>query len=311
VPTVGQDRGMTTPAARVLVALDFSAEAERALEHAVALVRRHGGQLVLCHAASAVEPLELGLLPDGGALPAYQAMIAEELAAGRRRLEELAARLAGQVAVELALVEGFPDSALVGLASEHDVDLLVVGTHGRTGLGRALLGSVAEKVVRIAHRDVLVARGPAPTRGYRRILALTDFSPLADRALDRALELAADDAEIVLLHAWQLAGDHYLPGGTAEATVAPIRQAVEASARARGEAVVAARARPGLRFELVEGAASRAIEALAVERDLIAMGSHGRRGLRRLLLGSLAESTVRTAPCSVVVVHPPADAPRT
>jgi nucleotide-binding universal stress UspA family protein len=292
------------PPERIAVAIDFSPESERALEHAVAIARRGGASLVLVHVETAAEPLELGLTPDG-ALPAYQTFLVEELAESRRRLEELAAsHRGGGLEVEVAVVEGFPDTALVETAAERAADLIALGTHGRTGLGRVLLGSVAEKVVRSAHRDVLVARGPAPAGGYPRVLVPTDFSPTADQALDLAVALAADGGEVVLFHGWQLPGAHYLPGRTSDAVLEPVRRAIEDGARAKADAAIAARAgRVTFRFEVAEGSAARGIEERAAGYDLVVMGSHGRRGVRRWLLGSLAESTVRSAPCTVVVVH--------
>jgi nucleotide-binding universal stress UspA family protein len=290
---------------RVAVGDDFSDEAGIAAAHAVALARRHAAALTLIHVESAADPLTLGIAPDGGAMPVYQQLHDEALAAGRARLDERAAALAAAhgIAIETAVAAGFPEETLAALARERRVDLLAIGTHGRTGLGRALLGSVAEKVVRLATGAVLVARGEAPRDGYRRILVPTDFSPLAGRALDAALALAADDAEIVLFHGWQLPGA-FVGGAVTEPVLAPVRQVIEDGARAQAEAALAGRPEdPRIRFELGEGAPTRAIEARGADRDLIAIGSHGRRGVRRWLLGSLAEATVRTAHCSVVVVH--------
>jgi nucleotide-binding universal stress UspA family protein len=297
----------------IVVATDFSAEAERATGHAIALARRSGARIVLCHVETAVEPLEVGLAPDGTTLPAFLTFVQEEVVESRRLIEAAAARVAGAgVAIETSVVRGFPDSAIVELAHDRRAELLVLASHGRSGVSRVLLGSVTEKVVRTFERAVLVARGEPPTStsgGYRRILVPTDFTPRAERALRFALGLAAPDAEIVLFHAWQLSFGHYLPGESTDTLLAPVKGAVVGAAEEKAAALMAvhADAPVRLRFEIAEGGAGRAIEVRAAGVDLVVMGSHGRRGFRRWLLGSLAEATVRAAPCSVVVVHGPDD----
>jgi nucleotide-binding universal stress UspA family protein len=288
---------------RIAVAVDFSPESIYAFDHAVGLARRDGAAVTMVHVAVTIDPLEIGL-PDAATLPAFRQLIVEDASATERALTELRARAVG-VAVDSVVVDGFPDAALVAAAAERDADLVVLGTHGRTGLGRALLGSVAEKVIRTAGRDVMVARGAPPAGGYASVLVPTDFSPLSERALDAALALVADGGEVILFHAWHLPGGHPR-SKTVDDAFEPVRQAVADGARRRGAEVIASRAggRATLRVEVAEGNPARAIDQRAAGCDLIVMGGHGRRGLRRWLLGSTAEATVRGAPCSVVVVHP-------
>lgn len=145
----------------ILCAVDFSPASELALELAADLARRHRCQLTVAHvheppATSATDLLVA--LPDAFEQAARETE--RELDRCRLRAEQLADRPA-----RAALLHGAPAEALVRWAREHPCDVVVLATHGRTGLRRAVLGSVAEKVVRTAPCSVLVARPPAAPRG--------------------------------------------------------------------------------------------------------------------------------------------------
>jgi nucleotide-binding universal stress UspA family protein len=295
---------------RILVAIDFSAHSEVALQQAVALAAHSGAALELLWVedripthtsmhgtvnASVIEELERALTE-----------LHDESAA---RLADLARRAREQhMVVSHHVARGHADEVIVERAAEQGADLVVVGTRGLTGLKRFFLGSVAENVVRASHTNVLVARGEVARFG--RVLVATDFSPGSDRALELACALAAPDAEIVLFHAWQF------PPGTVglRATTAKDGDAVgelqekilELNTR-RGEAMCQRVTRTGrsARFVQEHGAPAAEIQAQleASEYDLACVNTHGHRGFRRLLLGSVTEATVRHAPCSVLVVH--------
>jgi nucleotide-binding universal stress UspA family protein len=165
---------------------------------------------------------------------------------------------------------------------------------------------------------VLVARPPAVEPvGFRRVLVPTDFSESAAVALDQASTLAAPDAVIDILHCWQL--DELADGMVDPADVhAPhaspahglaARRAIEV-AQQIGDALVRrlALGRRQVKFHLREGRATSGVHAFMDEQaapyDLVAVGTHGRAGIQRLLIGSVAEYTVRYAPCSVLVTRP-------
>jgi nucleotide-binding universal stress UspA family protein len=139
----------------------------------------------------------------------------------------------------------------------------------------------------------------------RRILVPHDFSETADHALSYALSLAKKfDARVTVLHAYEVP-----TLGTSEALVASLEFAAEVE-RVAGNALdgIAARARQsGMNIEtmLRRGTAWTEINAIAeqTKADLIVMGTHGRKGVSRVLLGSVAEKVVRTAPCPVLTVH--------
>ncbi len=298
---------------KILVGVDFSDEANMAVKEALNVARRCDAEVVLVHVGAI--PDEPTGLPKSMEATAneYRKVLEDHLAGDRKRLEALRERVDGQGArVSHMVIDGFPDKGVCQAADELDVDLVCVGTHGLTGVKRFLLGSVAERVVRLCERNVLVARHAATDGygGYKRVLVPTDFTDGAARALDLALEVAAPDAQIDVLHCWQLAPlsfDVFAPTKSAAESVRPMREAIKASVDANGERLLEKldTRQQRVTFDSVEAPAPRGIHDRldASEYDLVVMGSHGRRGLRRFLLGSVAEVTVRHAPCSVLVVH--------
>jgi nucleotide-binding universal stress UspA family protein len=142
---------------KILCPIDFSDASRTALETASDLARRHGAALTLFHAY----PVPGYTFPDGSFVASSKML--EELAdQARRHLDEWKglATAQGLAAVEAATAVGEPAYEIVAFAKEQAFDLVVVGTHGRTGLTHALMGSVAERVVRKAPCPVLTVRPP-------------------------------------------------------------------------------------------------------------------------------------------------------
>lgn len=305
-------RGMNVKT--ILVAVDFSDESLAAAEQAIDFARHIGADVTLLHVGP-IPSSPSGIPPSmETTVSAYNKVLSEHLAEDRARLQTLADRLsAGGPQVSHMVIDGFADRGICQAADELDVDLIAVGTHGRTGFKRIFLGSVAEKVVRTSHRNVLVARPGAHSKGgYRKVLVGTDFSEIADHAVSAAVDSVAADGTIDVVHTWQLPPMSYTfmaPTKVADELARPIRESLSSTARARGDELIERFARPGVNMSFIdiEAAPSRGIhEHLeSGDYDLAVVGSHGRRGFRRWMLGSVAESTVRHAPCSVLVVHPP------
>src|SRR5215471_21648822 len=139
-----------------LVPLDFSEYANQALDYAIKLANKLGARLTLLHV---VQSLPMGGVDMGVTLPYtyIQDLEAEIMESLNNYLERVtAAGLEGEV----AMVHGVPFHEIIEMAKAQHVDLIVMGTHGRTGFQHVLLGSVAEKVVRLAPCPVLVARQP-------------------------------------------------------------------------------------------------------------------------------------------------------
>jgi nucleotide-binding universal stress UspA family protein len=136
----------------ILFPTDFSCTSAHAFSVAASLARDHGARLVLLHTAE-----EPALIDGTGLVPFDPVMYRSEL---REKMQQLAVR-AGGVEVETRLAEGNPVAAVLHAAAELHADLVVMGTHGWTGLRRLLMGSVAEAVLRQAPCPVLTVRTPA------------------------------------------------------------------------------------------------------------------------------------------------------
>jgi len=141
---------------RILVPLDFSGHSRKALEAAVPLARRYGGKIFLVHVVQ--PPVVLSPLPAGGQ---YLAPMDNAMAinAAKTHLDELAAKLAPRELLERTLVrQGSPYHEITSAARTLKIDLIVIATHGHSGLKRVFIGSTAERVVRHAHCPVLAVR---------------------------------------------------------------------------------------------------------------------------------------------------------
>lgn len=136
---------------RILVPTDGSIEGERAVEYAIDLAREHGATI---RAIYVVNAASYGGLPMETAWDGISDALREEGQAALERVEEMA----DGVEVETAVLEGSPSRAIVDQASSEGCDLVVMGTHGRGGIDRLLLGSVAERVVRSSPVPVLTVR---------------------------------------------------------------------------------------------------------------------------------------------------------
>lgn len=278
----------------IVVGTDFSEAAGIAVDTAARLARARGARLILVHATGADDPSLTSAL-HGTVEHRREAAVA----ASRARLGEAAEVLGrGGLDVEIAAPLGHADDALRSIGDRAEADLVVVGTRGLGGLDRLLAGTIAERVARGASRPVLVARGrPVAEGGFRRVLVATDFTRSGEPALPLGAALVADDedARLELLHV--------LPPPFDESE----RRASRAQARdLAGKLAARHRAPIEASTHLVEGEAAEEIctRARATESDLVVVGSHGRRGVRRLLLGSVAEEVMQHGPCSVAIARP-------
>lgn len=291
----------------VLAGVDLSAASDQALDRAAAIAALHGARLVIVHAQADDAPIpqaDSAMLEQIGEVSAaVRAATAVELG---ERLQKLEAR---GLRAELMSRTGPPDEVLAAAALEFGAELIVLGTHGHTGIARFLLGSVAASAIRHAPCDVLVVRGKPSAGVFERPLVATDFSPASSKAIAHAGLVCVPQTQIDVVHAWQLPTGSWGASliGQARFPWSTVRDAVLAAAQSQADKLVAEHAKSGhpVRVELVQGQPAQVITQ-AAERaghDLIVVGAHGHRGVRRLLLGSVAESTVRHSPCSVLVVH--------
>jgi len=187
---------------------------------------------------------------------------------------------------------------------------VVTGTRGRTGLKRFLLGSVAEKVVRLASTNVLVARlCPSQSGTFERIMVPTDFSPASEKALRLAFMLAPKGASIDLFHAWQFPPGTHIVGSPDDehGPLSSLRKEILVAAERNAREWIERYQSSGVPLRFVHGygpAAGVVQDHVVTEQyDLVAMGTHGYRGFRHFVLGSVAEAIVRYSPCSVMIAH--------
>jgi nucleotide-binding universal stress UspA family protein len=293
----------------ILIPLDGSPFAEQAIPLARAIARRAGARLDLVRA----HVLYALTQPAASWGPYDPVQDAEWKQQEEAYLEGLAGRLTGVGRVTCAVVSGLAADAVLERARARAADLIVMTTHGRGPVSRFFLGSVADELVRRAPAPVLLIRpGAVPpdlTREaeVRDVLIPLDGSALAEGILETALGLGRLlGARCTLLRVLEsaspprlvLPGDERGEPGACEATA--FLEGLAARFRGpslpvRTRVVVAPRA-----------AAAILRQAEFLGSDLIALATHGHGGLRRLLLGSVADKVIRAAPVPVLVAHVPA-----
>jgi len=274
---------------KLLVCTDGSPESQGAVNAALNLARSAGSKVYLLEVLAFIPGYELqspDLLPP----PTLNLEIqAAQEAAVRERLEKYRAE-AAQQGVDLEPRLRTSTSAYEGILEEAgDIgpDWIIMGRHGFTGLARLLMGSVTARVIGHSPYSVLVVPKEMPL-SFKRILMAGDDSPYSTAAFGEALSLARRMGSALL-------------GVSVAAGEAEIKTATEVVAKMEAEA-----AQQGVTLETVvlRGKPYEAIvkAAQAKQADLIVLGSHGRTGLRRLLMGSVAERVIGQAKCAVLVV---------
>jgi len=292
---------------RVLVAVDLDATSHEALHVADRLAHDLGAAL------GVVNVLPPGL-PEHAVTPHRDSTAHEEHAEETSRLAAVqdyvgreTRRAAGEV--EVFADRGNPDEAIVERAARFGADLVVVGTHGRHGLERLIEGSVAELVVRRASGPVLVVR-PSPASG--RIVAACDLAATTPAVLRWAGLMSGRLGEgVVAVHTVELSMSDVAVVATAifsgTVPVQPDSEAAEslrtAATGALAAEITAAEVSAEPEVQTGPAASTLARRARELEASLIVMGTHGRKGLARVALGSVAETLVRNAPTSVLVVR--------
>ncbi len=293
--------------ASLVVALDGSECAHRAFDLALHIAKAEGSKLSICSVADpsaiygTLEPLVI-----------VERALDQIHDNAQRVVDEAAAKAAAAgVPAQGCVLEGDPAYEIVLYAGKIGADAIVIGTHGRSGLRRLLMGSVAEGVLRHSTAPVIVAREgarvgePAGKSDVEKILVPDDGSETSVRALDIATDFAAStNAELVICHVVNLADVALLSGGEAQLMPGCLLE-LESNAKAiLNEAITRVGSRVRATCRCAEGEPIAEIERLIAEirPDFIVMGSHGRGGLGRVVMGSVAEGVVRAAPVPVMVV---------
>jgi nucleotide-binding universal stress UspA family protein len=293
----------------LVIPLDGSRFAEAALPFGTVLARRHSARLrlVLSHATIPDQA------PGEAAVVAMVALQEQE----RDYLGSIVARIdpAGVLHPELCLLTGQPGPTLAADLERHHDDLVIMATHGRGAISRLWLGSVADYLVRHVHAPLLLVRPrtedqPVGEVRIDRVLVPLDTSTASEQILDPVLEVAETGAEITLVHVvepvlgvsepalpFPMPMDAKLVDELRTMAQARLDRVAE-RLRARGRTV---------RTRVLTGLGAAVVildEAAAGNYGLIAMTTHGEGGLRRLLVGSVADKVIRGADRPVLVLRP-------
>jgi nucleotide-binding universal stress UspA family protein len=293
---------------RILCPIDFSDFSLDALHHGLALAQWYSAQLTLLHVYQVSQPLPVDGLP--GSVPVDVDVDPNKMAEEVRRFCAPFVGPSGRT-VEVIVRPGDAAREIRKEAERLPSDLLILGTHGRSGFERLFLGSVTEKVLRSTRVPVLTIPPPVREPGsplYKTILCPLEFSPASIRALEYALSLAKEaDARLILLHAIE---DVLGEGGAqtlGHLTVSEYYRQLEQDAVTRLRAVVPDEARVWARPEerVVKGRAHQEILKVVADEhvDLVVMGVQGKGVVNRLLFGSTTHRVIREAGCPVLTLH--------
>ena len=300
----------------ILCPIDFSDFSRRALDHAVTIARWYGSRITLLHVCNV---LPVAAYAPGRATPPSTQVLCTDRDALMTAVHQFAdAEVGSSVPITCEIGEGNVADAILAKARTPSTDLIVIGTHGRSGFERVVLGSVTNKVLRRSECPVLsVPRNvpevvPMPPTLFTQIVCAVDFSDCSMRALAYAMSLAQEaDAHLTLTHVIELPPEIPLDlHETMSGGPRSLREYVAVAQSDRRERLEQAvpddvRAYCHVDTVLATGKPHREILRVATERsaDLIVLGVHGRGAVDRLFFGSTTEHVVKQASCAVLTLH--------
>jgi nucleotide-binding universal stress UspA family protein len=293
---------------QIICPVDFSESSMRALAYAAAFARWYDAHLTVLHVVPTFDPMQVrGDLGDP--VRVVTPMPREQVLTEMSRLLSLAAVSPRTTPIAEA---GDPQTTIIDQAVSTKADLIVMGTHGRRGFKRLLLGSVTEAILREAPCPVLTVPPHAPASvsesvTFRRILCPIDFSPSALQALGFGLDLARQaDGRVTLLHVVEWLAEEE-PRASAHLNAPEYRRFMVEDARERLRSLVAEESPTWVEIDdvVVFGRAYREILRAAETKpaDLIVMGAQGRGGIGLALFGSTTQQVVRGSMCPVLTVR--------
>ena len=282
----------------IVVPVDGSDPAQAAAETAVQLADTFDADVSMLAVVEPSDNSPTESLPDA---PGRDDLSSQWLQA----LDRAAATASkADIPCQTAIESGVAHTEIAAHADRVSADLVAMGTHGRTGIDRLLLGSVTERVLRTLDIPVLTIPGvEAAGADIDDIVVPTDGSPGSERAAEHACAFA--DASDATVHAIAVVDTQSLAAvSEGGAAIASLISTLEAQRERHVEAVCERAEERGVAFEstVVEGTPQKAISHYADEcdADLIAMGTHGREGVKRFFLGSVTERTVRESEIPVL-----------
>ena len=300
---------------RILCPIDFSDHSRRALDHAIAIARWYESTVTVLQVFSPVPVAGFGPGPVVFEPIVLTPADRDQLLADTKAFAETES--APGITIEAVVRGGNTAGEILEQATSMKADLLVLGTHGRSGFERLVLGSVAEKVLRKATCPVLTVPKrvpdavPAGPVLYKRILCPVDFSDSSLNALKYAMSMAQEaDGQLTVLHVVEhelenrvdMAGLAYDAGTTIGDF---LKQREEALRRRLRETVAGASEFCSVESLMTHGKPWREVLRIAAERqsDLIVMGVQGRGAADLLFFGSTTQHVVREASCPVLTLR--------
>ena len=285
---------------RILCPVDFSEFSDRACDYAHSFARHFGAKLFVLHVAEPFVPMD----PSSISPSLIDQVYAQKIADAEEKVRELAARQNwNDVEHEVVLERGAVADAILRFVEGNNIDLITMGTHGRRGLDRLVLGSVTERILRTARPPVLAVHSLPQGSGareepvqFRKILYCTDFSDNSPRALEYAFLLACKyKAGISLLHVIERSDS----GKDLEAERCRVLQQLRAVIphNVQNCATVEPAVRAGKTYEEILG------HAAETETDLIVMGVRGRNALDLALFGSTTQRVMQLGQSPILVVR--------
>ena len=277
---------------RILFATDFSEASGPAQTRAVQLARQHGAELHVLNVQVASPTM---FIPEHAT--AGDVIEQAQKDDARKRMDQLIQNIGVPVVQEIRFARGAA-ATVAAYAEENDIDLIVAGSHGRSGIRKLIAGSEARDLARSAPVSALIVRsdGSGDDQPFRCVLAPLDFSAASAAALKQAAAIASESkAELIalhVLHEWLL--PPYYP-------ISPEQIGREHAEEALENFLTEHPVQPDPIRAAVIGSPARAIVDTAGDRkaDLIVMSSAGLSGWERFLLGSVTERVLSHAPCSV------------
>ena len=296
-------RGGTAEFSRILCPTDFSEFSDMAFRYALLLAQHNRAKLFVQHV------VELWRHPEAAFAPAhyYEEFRGHLLHKGEEELRKFVTSNADNgIQPERVVGQGMAADSILALAEAQKADLIVMGTHGRRGFDRLMVGSVTERVLRKASYPVLAVHKPSPdflsSREQQdpvhlnRILFCTDFSENSERALSHALSLTGEyGAELTLLH---VLSDIPNESSIDEATATAMEQLDNLIPPEKPKA-------GKIRSMVRRGSAYQQIIQLALEArtDMVIMAVRGRGALNLAVFGSTTYRVIQLGPCPVLAVH--------
>jgi nucleotide-binding universal stress UspA family protein len=290
----------------IIVPLDGSELSERAIKLGAAFAQAYDARLALVHVLE--EPIALDLLPS---------LVMPDREAAESYLRRLAGALPDDIDTSIHALHGNPVDTLLDLTGENPESMLVMSTHGRSGLGRLMLGSVADKVLRGASVPIALARGASMplVHGLQRLLVPLDTSAFSETALPVAVDLARRlDATIGLVHVcepfWISPYASAVPelSGINEARSSDIERECLTHGRTYLDRIAGDIRADGTRvvWEVRFGKPADEIlrAANTTDADLIVMSTHDRSGIRRLALGSVTNEVLHRGTTPILDIPP-------